>query len=167
MSWIASVSCLECKSKLNIVFPNYVLVAYFLLVKFSILLSNFWLDRYFLIVSTISMIVLWVNENTINLHLLSLFHCMCKGVFSFHVYFISLNLWSLWKSEESIGSPRTGDIDHCELKCGSWKLNVGSLEKKPVLLTSEPLIHICSGSVHISWELRDKEETFISFVWFC
>ncbi|EDL90885.1 rCG38758 [Rattus norvegicus] len=73
-----------------------------------------------------------------------------RCLFPFMYIFISLNPSSLWKSEESIGSPRTGDIDHCELKCGSWKLNVGSLEKKPVLLTSEPLIHICSGSVHIS-----------------
>lgn len=37
---------------------------------------------------------------------------------------------------EGVGSPKM--TDSCELSCEGWKLNLGSPEEQPVLLTAEP-----------------------------
>ena len=39
---------------------------------------------------------------------------------------------------EGVRSPATGSSDSCELPCGCWELNQGSLEEQSVLLTTEP-----------------------------
>jgi hypothetical protein len=39
---------------------------------------------------------------------------------------------------EGMGSTRTGVSGSCELLCGYWELNPGSVEEHPVLLTTEP-----------------------------
>ena len=39
---------------------------------------------------------------------------------------------------EGVRSPGTGVTDRCEVPCGCWELNPGSLQEQPVLLTAEP-----------------------------
>lgn len=55
----------------------------------------------------------------------------CISVYHMHA-------WCPQRSEEGIRSPGTGVPDNCELPCGCWDLNLGSLEEKPVLLAAEP-----------------------------
>jgi hypothetical protein len=68
-----------------------------------------------------------------------------------------------WEGTRSSG---TGVTDSCELPCSCWRVNIGSLEKQPVLLTPEPslqplLLHFLSvqkvwNSKSNCWqELRD------------
>lgn len=54
------------------------------------------------------------------------------------MYMHCVHVWCLLKSEEGVGSLEIGITDGCELLCGCWELNLGSLECKPMLLTSEP-----------------------------
>jgi hypothetical protein len=37
-----------------------------------------------------------------------------------------------------IESPGTRVVDSCEMPCGCWELNLGSLKEQPMLLTVEP-----------------------------
>ena len=39
---------------------------------------------------------------------------------------------------EVVRSPGTGITDSCELSCGCWDLNLGSLKNKPMFLTAKP-----------------------------
>lgn len=50
---------------------------------------------------------------------------------------------SPWKPEEGILSPATGITDGCKQPCGSWQLNLGLLEEKPVLLIVKPSLYPC------------------------
>jgi hypothetical protein len=43
------------------------------------------------------------------------------------------------EAEDSIIFPGTGVVDGCE-PCGDWEVNLGSLDKQPVLKTTEPLL---------------------------
>jgi hypothetical protein len=43
---------------------------------------------------------------------------------------------------KGIGSSGTGVTDGCEPPCGSWELNLGALEERHVLLSTEPLSSI-------------------------
>lgn len=49
-----------------------------------------------------------------------------------------------------------GITDSCELPCEGWRLNLGPLEKQPLLLTSEhlssPSINILEKSLWCAWE---------------
>jgi hypothetical protein len=44
----------------------------------------------------------------------------------------------LWRPEGGFRSPTTGVMGGCELLCGFWELNTGSLQAQPVLLSAEP-----------------------------
>ena len=58
-----------------------------------------------------------------------------------HVYLYHMHAWCPGRPE-SYKSSRTGVPDSCELPCGCWELNLGPLEKQPVLLTTEPLLQL-------------------------
>lgn len=44
------------------------------------------------------------------------------------------------KPDENMRSPGTGVIGSCELLCEYWDLNLGPVEKQPVLLTVSPVL---------------------------
>lgn len=52
-----------------------------------------------------------------------------------------------WRPESSIASPENGVINVCEMPCRCWKLNPGSLQKLPGLLTAEPSCGYFEGSL--------------------
>lgn len=45
-------------------------------------------------------------------------------------------------SEEGVGSPGTGIAGGYEAPCGCWEVNLSPLEQQPVLLTTEPYLHL-------------------------
>lgn len=45
-------------------------------------------------------------------------------------------------SEEGVGSPGTGIAGGYEVPCGCWEVNLSPLEQQPVLLTTEPSLHL-------------------------
>ena len=53
------------------------------------------------------------------------------------MYMCHVHAWYLWTLEEDLGSPGTGVTDGYEPLCGSWELNLGSLNEQPMLLTPE------------------------------
>ena len=55
-------------------------------------------------------------------------------MFPLHVCKCPMCMWSLRRSEPSVRSLRTGDIDGYELPCGCWELNHGSLQEQKGLL---------------------------------
>ena len=63
---------------------------------------------------------------------------MCISVLPNYVYTNHIRAWCLQRSEEGVGSPRTGVIDGCEPPCRCQELNSGLLEEQPVLLTTKP-----------------------------
>lgn len=46
--------------------------------------------------------------------------------------------WCPQRSEDAVGCTGTGVFCCCELQCDCWKLNLGSLKERQVLLTSKP-----------------------------
>ena len=62
---------------------------------------------------------------------------MCMSVCQ-HVCMRTMNVQYLQRPEEDVGSLGTEAIDGCELPCGYWDLNSGSLQEQQVLLTTEP-----------------------------
>lgn len=59
------------------------------------------------------------------------------------MYVHHMYAWSLpMEDRRHHGSPGTGAMGGCELPCGSWGQNLGSLQEQKVLLTSGPLSSI-------------------------
>lgn len=54
-----------------------------------------------------------------------------------HIYVYHISIWCLQRSEEGIGSPRTGVIDGCKPTCGYRASNLSPLQEQQMLLTTE------------------------------
>ena len=65
---------------------------------------------------------------------------MCMGV-SPYISVCYMDTLCLLRSEEGIGSPRTGITDGCESPGGRWELNFGPLQEQQVLLIAELSLH--------------------------
>lgn len=48
--------------------------------------------------------------------------------------------WCLQRPEEDVGSSGSEAINVCRLPAECWELNLGPLEEKPVLITTEPCL---------------------------
>jgi hypothetical protein len=67
------------------------------------------------------------------------FLILCVWVYRLSVFlYITCVACPLRCPERGIRCPRTGVTDGCELPHRCWKLNSGTLEEPPVLLTTEP-----------------------------
>lgn len=62
---------------------------------------------------------------------------MCMGVW-LHVYLCTMCMQCPRRPEESTGSPGAGVTGGCQMLCGCWESNWGSLKKRPVLLATTP-----------------------------
>ena len=52
-------------------------------------------------------------------------------------------LWACHSvGKQSVRSSATEVTGSCELPCGCWELNLDSWEEQPVLLTTEPSLHL-------------------------
>jgi hypothetical protein len=63
------------------------------------------------------------------------FFTLCVCLFCLHVSALSR---CLHQPGKGTGTPSTGVPDSCELPCGCWELNPGSLEQRPVLFRAKP-----------------------------
>lgn len=70
----------------------------------------------------------------------TLIYVMCMVVLLVCFSVFHLCAWYLQRPEEGVESPRTRLTDACELSCMYWKLNLGHLEVRQVLLTAESSI---------------------------
>lgn len=66
-----------------------------------------------------------------------LFTFMHISILSVYIYVHYMCAWYLWGPEEGIRSLGIGVTDGCKPPCGCWKLNLGSLEEKSVVLTAK------------------------------
>lgn len=64
-------------------------------------------------------------------------------------YLFTVDMLWPWRREESISSPGTRVTNGCDLPCGCWDSNPGSLEKQPVLLTTGSFCQ-SSGALFLS-----------------
>lgn len=92
---------------------------------------------------------------------------LCVCVFGLHVFIMCIiwipdahsarrGQWIPWNS---------GATDHCELHCGCWDLNPGSLQEQPVLFILRVWVlglHIVCAS-HVSWcQQKPGEDVWLS-----
>lgn len=68
---------------------------------------------------------------------------MCMMVLAACVCVYHVCVWYLCRSEEGVGSPRTGVMGGCEPSCGVWGWNPDPLKEQPVSPGISPALKYC------------------------